>query len=189
MSADGPFPVQVLLSGCASFEDVQLFGSTLARRGKVVMTSSAGESGDRIEREILIDAPIERVWSLVSEPGWWIGDGDRSGQVVTREGDLIVVDDPRYGRYPVLPVSNDAPRYASYRGGDDPSQTPAEGTSTLVEFFLTEQGDATLLRVVESGFASLYPSAERRAAAVEDNIEGWEMQLGFAKRDAERASV
>jgi len=119
----------------------------------------------------------------------WIGDGDRSDQVVTREGDVTVVDDPRYGRYPVLPVSNDAPRYASYRGGDDPSQTPTEGTSTLVEFFLTEKDGGTLLRVVESGFASLYPSAERRAAAVEDNIEGWEMQLGFAKRDAERASV
>ena len=30
---------------------------------------------DRIEREIHVDAPIERVFALVSEPGWWIEDG------------------------------------------------------------------------------------------------------------------
>lgn len=149
--------------------------------------SSAGEVADRIEREILIDAPVEGVWRLVSEPGWWIGDGDRSGQIVTREGDLVVVDYPPYGRFPVLPVSTHAPHYAAYRASDDPSRTPAEATSTLVEFFLAEKEGGTLLRVVESGFASMYLSAERRAAAIEDNIEGWEMQLGFAKRDVERA--
>jgi uncharacterized protein YndB with AHSA1/START domain len=148
--------------------------------------SVGNESEDRIEREILIDAPIERVWRLVSEPGWWIGDGDRSAQVITREGDLVVVDDPRYGRWSVLPVSSEAPRHVSYRGGSLPGQAPAEGASTLVEFFLTEQGGGTLLRVVESGFASLDAPAERRAAAIEGNIEGWRLQLGFAKREAER---
>ena len=56
-----------------------------------------------------------------------------------------------------------------------------------MEFFLTEQGSGTLLRVVESGFASLSIPAERRWAAIEDNIEGWEQQLGYAKRDAESA--
>lgn len=147
---------------------------------------NAGENVDRIEREIVIDAPLGRVWGLVSEPGWWIGDGDRSGQTIIREGDLVIVEYPPYGRFPVLPVSIDAPRYVSYRSSDDPGRVPEEGTSTLVEFFLTAQGGGTLLRVVESGFASMYLSAERRAAAVEDNIEGWEQQLGFAKRDAER---
>ncbi len=45
------------------------------------------------------------------------------------------------------------------------------------------------MRVVESGFASLYPWAERRAVAIEDNTGCWEQQLGFAKRDAERVSA
>jgi uncharacterized protein YndB with AHSA1/START domain len=147
--------------------------------------SNAGEDADRIEREILIDAPIERVWALVSEPGWWIGDGDPSHRIVSEEGDLVVVDYPPHGRFPVLPVSSNAPRYVSYRSGDDAGRPLVEGTSTLVEFFLTEQEGGTLLRVVESGFALLYPSAERRAAAVDDNVRGWEMQLGVAKRDAE----
>jgi hypothetical protein len=54
-----------------------------------------------------------------------------------------------------------------------------------VEFFLTQHGGGTLLRVVESGFASLAVSAEQRAAAIVDNIGGWEQQLAFAKRDVE----
>ena len=147
---------------------------------------TAVEGADRIEREILIDASIERVWRLVSEPGWWIGDGDRSAQEISREGDLVIVDDPRYGRYLVLPVSTDAPHHVSYRSSPSSGQAPGEGTSTLVEFVLAEQGGGTLLRVIESGFAALALPAERRAAMLEDNIDGWEQQLGVAKRDAER---
>jgi uncharacterized protein YndB with AHSA1/START domain len=88
---------------------------------------SASECGARIEREIQIDAPIERVWSLVSEPGWWIGDGDPSSRVATREGDLVVVTTHPHGRFPVLPISAGPPQYASYRGSEDPTQTPAQG--------------------------------------------------------------
>ena len=143
-------------------------------------------SQDRIEREIQIDAPIERVFRLVSEPGWFIGDGEPGKTTTTREGDVFVVDFPPYGRFPILPVKSDAPHYVSFRGGDDPAQPLVEGTSTLVEFFLSERDGGTLLRVVETGFAALYPNAERRAAVYEGNIEGWEMQLAFAKRHAER---
>ncbi|KXF49789.1 hypothetical protein AXA44_23560 [Rhodococcus sp. SC4] len=143
-------------------------------------------SQDRIERAIQIDAPIERVFRLVSEPGWFIGDGEPGKTTTTREGDVFVVDFPPYGRFPILPVKSDAPHYVSFRGGDDPAQPLVEGTSTLVEFFLSERDGGTLLRVVETGFAALYPNAERRAAVYEGNIEGWEMQLAFAKRDAER---
>jgi uncharacterized protein YndB with AHSA1/START domain len=150
--------------------------------------SSAAEVTDRIEREILIDAPIETVWRLVSEPGWWIGDGDRSGHVVTRESELVFVDDPRYGRFPVLPVSSDAPHHASYRSAY-PGQDPREVATTLVEFFLTEKDGGTLLRVVESGFTALDQTDEERAKSIEGNTQGWEFQLGVAKRDSEPAGA
>ncbi|GAA2757401.1 hypothetical protein [Actinopolymorpha rutila] len=145
----------------------------------------AARSTDRIEREIMIDAPIERVWSLVSEPGWWIGDGDRSKQTVTREGDLVVVEFQPYGRFGVLPIAADAPAYVSFRGNADPGELPGEDNSTLVEFFLTEKDGGTLVRVVESGFDTMYPSPEGRADALRGNTQGWELQLGFAKRDTE----
>ena len=32
---------------------------------------------DRIERETLIEASVERVWSLVAEPGFWAADAGR----------------------------------------------------------------------------------------------------------------
>jgi uncharacterized protein YndB with AHSA1/START domain len=152
------------------------------------MTMSTSEvSTDRIEREIFIAAPVERVYRLVSEPGWFIGDGDPSARTIVREGDVYVVEYPPYGRFPVLPVRADAPHYVSFRGGDEPGAPLNEGNSTLVEFFLSEHRDGTMLRVVESGFDALYASAERRAAALDDNSRGWEMQLAIAKRDAERS--
>jgi len=77
------------------------------------------------------------VWDLVSQPGWWIGDGNPANRTIVQEGE-----------------------------------------STLVELFLTEQGGGTLLRVIESGFASLAIPAQDRESAVEDNINGWEQQLG-----------
>ena len=145
-----------------------------------------GNGHDRIEREILIDAPIELVWRLVSEPGWWIGDGDRSHQIVSHVGDLVAIDDPRYGRWSVLPVSSQAPHHVSYRWPVVAGQPLEPATSTLVEFFLSEHGDGTRLRVVESGFASLDLPVEGRVASVEGKTAGWRQQLDVVKRDAER---
>jgi uncharacterized protein YndB with AHSA1/START domain len=141
---------------------------------------------DRIEREIVIAAPINRVWGLVSVPGWWIGNGDRSQQGTSRDGEFVVVEDPTYGRFPILPVAAEPPRYAAFRGTFEPDKLPVEGASTLVEFFLTSTDDGTLLRVVESGFDSLDITEEKRASSIDGNTKGWEFQLGVAKRDSEQ---
>lgn len=134
---------------------------------------------DRIEREIRIDAPIERVFGLVSEPGWWIEDGPQRS--VTRQGDLTFVELPAHGMsFPVLPIAQDPPRYASFRSAY-PGMEPVEGTSTLVEFTLTEQDGGTLLRVVESGYDALTVPCDTAG-----NIEGWEQELRAAKQRAER---
>ena len=164
-----------------------MFNHRLHIPGDTGRSESVATEGDRSSARWRSTRPSSGL-AAVSEPGWWIG------TVIPPpgrhpEGDVVVVDYPPHGRFPVLPVAAEAPHYVSFRAGDDPGQTPAEGTATLVEFFLTEKDGGTLLRVVESGFASVYPSAERRAAAVRDNIGGWEMQLGFAKRDTERSST
>ncbi|GAA4237948.1 SRPBCC family protein [Actinomadura meridiana] len=146
---------------------------------------------DKIEREIVIDAPVNRVWSLVTEPGWWVGDGDRTGQRRRREGDLELVDDPKFGTFPVRVESVEPQRYASYRWASGfPGQTPAEDNSTLVEFWLSERDDGgTLLRVVESGFDSLAVTEEVRERSVEGNTEGWTGQLNILKTLAERVNT
>jgi len=131
---------------------------------------------DRIEREIHIDAPIERVFALVSEPGWWIEDGPE--RAVTREGDVTYVELPQHGRFPVVPISSDAPRHLAFRNAG-PDQQPGEGT--LVEFHLAECDGGTLLRVVESDLAAMGAPFD-----VAGNIEGWDTELAVAKRNAER---
>jgi uncharacterized protein YndB with AHSA1/START domain len=143
---------------------------------------------DKIEQEIDIAAPMDRVWRLVSEPGWWIGDGDRSGQTVHREGEFEIVADPRFGSYPVRVETVQPSTYVSYRWASGfPGENPREGNSTLVEFWLTERDGGTLLRVVESGFASLEIPDAKRAQAVNGNVKGWHQQLGILRRDAEPA--
>jgi uncharacterized protein YndB with AHSA1/START domain len=47
-------------------------------------------SEDRIERETLIAAPLERVWSLVAEPGFWVADKASLPGTVAREGESMV---------------------------------------------------------------------------------------------------
>ena len=48
---------------------------------------------DTIERSIAISAPVEKVWELVTEPGWWVPSDveiapDRTpGTVVIRESE------------------------------------------------------------------------------------------------------
>jgi len=134
---------------------------------------------DRIEREIHIEAPVAKVWTLVTRPGWWIGDGDPSVHTFTEHADHVVVHDPTYGDFPIHPAGSDEPHYVAFRS---PWDTEGE---TLVEFFLTAAGDGTHLRVVESGFAALKLTEAERDEAFEGNTKGWEAQLGHAKRMSE----
>jgi uncharacterized protein YndB with AHSA1/START domain len=160
---------------------------------------------DKIEREITINAPIERVWQLVSQPGWWIGDGDTSGQKRYKEGELEVVEDPRYGKFPLRVEGSEEFRYVAFRwisqatepdsgtpasAGAQGTVEPAKENSTLVEFWLSElSGGATLVRVVESGFSTLPGTDETRRRAFEGNTEGWRQQLDLLKSRAEHVAI
>jgi uncharacterized protein YndB with AHSA1/START domain len=143
---------------------------------------------DRIEREITIEAPVARVWALVTEPGWWIGDTDEDWPRQRHsQGDLEIIDHPRYGRFPVSVETVDPQRHVAFRWASTfPGQDPVEGNSTIVEFWLSEREEGgTLVRVVESGFASLDAPEEVRDQSYEGNVKGWEQELGFLKRHAQ----
>ncbi|MFS8096632.1 SRPBCC domain-containing protein [Lentzea alba] len=138
---------------------------------------------DRIERETLIEAPLERVWQLVTEPGWWVA-SEPSGTAV--EGETTLCKNEQYGDYPVR-VETVTPRtFVSYRWASAfEGQELRDGITTLVEFTLTPEGSGTRLRVVESGFASLAGSEELRAKAHEDNAGGWPQVFEAFKKKAE----
>jgi uncharacterized protein YndB with AHSA1/START domain len=116
---------------------------------------------DLIEREVLIEASRERVWAALT-------------------------DRVNHGTYPAVVNRAEQPSFLSYRRARDTGTEPAEGNSTLVEFDLTEVFAGTLVRVVETGFASLHATEAEQAKAVQDNTEGWQSDLAELKEHAER---
>lgn len=137
---------------------------------------------DQIERETVIAAPVERVWELITEPehvGRWFGDA--GAEIDLRPGGEMVIRWAEHGTtharvVAVEPHTRFAYRWAPFK--DPGGQEPAEGNSTLVEFTLAPQGDGTVLRVVESGFASLATTDEQRLSNHAGNTGGWRIELG-----------
>ncbi|MFB0631680.1 SRPBCC domain-containing protein [Streptomyces sp. AB3(2024)] len=145
---------------------------------------------DRIERETLIEAPLERVWSLVTEPGFWVAEPESVAGTVAREGESMLAKNPKYGDFPVRVEKVEPPTYVAYRWASAfPGEELRGDNTTLVEFTLTPEGDGTRLRVVESGFAGLAGAEEVRAKALEDNTGGWPQVLDAFKKRAEESSA
>jgi len=142
---------------------------------------------DRIEKQVEIDATAETVWSLVSQPGWFINDGAVVDHRIEDRGDHLVVTDPVHGSFVLRVVRLEAPRYAAFRWmGREDEQAP----STLTEFWIDDRPEGgVLLRVVESGLASLHDDLELRRATFEGNTKGWDIELGVARAWCSRASV
>jgi uncharacterized protein YndB with AHSA1/START domain len=140
-------------------------------------------STDRIERKILLKAPLARVWRALSDAGEF---GDWFG--VDFKGKSFVAGKPVKGQitYPgyehltmevfierVIPQRLLSWRWhpAAIDGGVDYSQEP----TTLVVFELAESDGAVLLSIVESGLDKI-PLA-RRATVFRLNTSGWEQQM------------
>ena len=147
-------------------------------------------SEDRIERETLIAASVERVWSLVAQPGFWVADKASLPGTVAEEGTSMVAKNAEYGDFPVRVEKVEPPTYLAYRWASAfPGEELREDNSTLVEFTLAAEGGKTRLRVVESGFAALAGSEELRRNAVKDNTGGWPQELDALKTRAEQSSM
>ncbi len=144
---------------------------------------------DAIEREIFIRAEIDHVWSLVSKVGFWVGD-DLLFDKDANEGELVVIDTANYGSFPVQVERLEAPRYAAYRWASGfPGANPTQGNSTLVEFTLVEQDGGVILRLKESGFASLAGVQAIRDSILDDNATGWSLQLERLCRVVDEVAV
>jgi uncharacterized protein YndB with AHSA1/START domain len=132
---------------------------------------------DRIEREILIDAPLDVVWTVVTEPehvGGWFGD---SATIDLRPGGEAVLTWDEHGSFRARVEKVEPPHTFSFRWARPAGAEPAAGNSTLVEFSLSEEGEGTRLRVVESGFAELDGSDDEKAKYAQENTRGWKAEL------------
>ena len=143
---------------------------------------------DTIERDIFIAAPVEKVWELVSVPGWWINDGTLDLDSVERlADDRAVVHHPDAGDLLVERLAADAPRTATFRwlvSGAEvrrPDAAQDQFLYTRVTFTLTPEPGGTRLAVTESGFATAAMEEKARRRAYAGNSEGWGIELGAAR--------
>jgi uncharacterized protein YndB with AHSA1/START domain len=132
---------------------------------------------DRIDRSIEIDAPPERVWDLVTRPGWWINEGEVDPDPDVRiEGSTTVLSHPKYGEFRMETVEARPPSYVAYRWHE-----PDQDASTLVEFRIEPRDGGVTLYVAESGFSQLGRPREEWLRRREGNDSGWLEELGAAK--------
>jgi uncharacterized protein YndB with AHSA1/START domain len=148
---------------------------------------------DTIEREITIDAPVDRVWALVTAGehlGRWFADA--GADVDLRPGGGLELRWNEHGTSHGRIEAVEPPRRLAFRWApfkDPGGVEPTDGNSTLVEFTLREEGDGTRLRVVESGFATLDCSDEQRRHNLGSNTDGWRMELDELREYAARVST
>ncbi len=145
-------------------------------------------SSNRIEKEVVLTASLDRVWRAISnsdEFGQWFGvrfDGPFvEGQSVigvitptTVDDEVAKSQEPYAGEADTWQIVAVEPqRRFAFRWHPYPPEDKSDPT-TLVEFTLEETADGVLLRIVESGFDAI--PAERRVSAFEGNSEGWAAQ-------------
>lgn len=132
----------------------------------------------QIEREILIDAPVDVVWAVVTEPehisGWF---SDRVELELRPGGALVLHWDGSHsvqGRVERV----EPPYFFSFHWVVGHGSALAEGNATLVEFSLAPEGDGTRLKVVEGGFRDLAVDDDLRRQRFDGHRDGWAKELG-----------
>lgn len=144
---------------------------------------------DTIEREIIIDAPVARVWdalTVADQIAGWFGD---SAEIDLRPGGSATFRWQEHGAFPIAIERVEPHRFFSWRWSQEVNTAPQSGKSTLVEFTLTPEGSQTRLRVVESGFASLDMPAEEQTRNWEMNTQGWHDELNELRDFVQRVAV
>jgi uncharacterized protein YndB with AHSA1/START domain len=137
---------------------------------------------DAISKEILIDAPLETVYRVITEPeqiSQWFSDAAELDPRPGGEGRLTFEDRATNQRMAVrLRVeAAEPPHRLAFRWDYPEGEQPHAGNAPLVEFTLTAEGTGTLLRVTESGFATLHRPEQDKAAYIDIHDKGWDVHL------------
>lgn len=151
------------------------------------------DSTDRIVKQTLLKAPLERVWRAISDPkqfGTWFGaefdgafaPGARlTGRITPTQVDADVAEmqKPYAGTPFEITIEKIEPmRLFSLRwhpNAVEPGADYSKEPTTLVVFELKEVEGGTQLTLTESGYDQI-PLA-RRAEAFKSNEQGWEAQM------------
>ena len=133
-----------------------------------------------IEREILIEAPVDVVWRTITKPEQitrWFADRVELDARPGGEGTLVF--DEMANTAPIVVEAMDPPHRFTFRWAHPDGQAPAPGNSVLVELTLTVEGDErTRLRVTETGLDTIGWSDDDKTRYVDEHRTGWDLHLG-----------
>jgi uncharacterized protein YndB with AHSA1/START domain len=150
-------------------------------------------SSDRIEKQVVLQAPVKRVWRALTDAqefgGWFgikLGGPFAPGARMTGQ-----VTHPGYEHITMnITIEKMEPeRIFSWRWNPHPIEPGRDYSSeapTLVVFELQEVAGGTLLKVTESGFDRIPP--DRRAQAYRGNEGGWEQQMRLIEKHVSAAT-
>ena len=129
----------------------------------------------QIEHNIWIQAPIERVWHMVTQPqhvsAWYAFDG---AEIDLQVGGRLVFTWKAHGSFRGRVERVEPPYLFAFRFvGHVADVAPEPGNSTLVEITLTRENDGTRVHVTESGFDQLSSPDEDGIAKARISLEGW----------------
>jgi uncharacterized protein YndB with AHSA1/START domain len=161
-----------------------------------------GTTSDRIEKKVLLRAPLGRVWRALADArefGGWFGakiPGEFApgvhvrGEIVPTTADASVAEaqKPYAGKPFEITIDRMEPeRLFSFRWHPfavDPAVDYSSEPTTLVVFELQAVPEGTLVTIVESGFDRI--PLERRAKAFSMNEGGWQMVLTLMEKHVAR---
>jgi uncharacterized protein YndB with AHSA1/START domain len=137
---------------------------------------------DRIEKQILLRAPLARVWRALTDSAefgqWFRVKFDGPFVVGKAARGRVTYPGWEHVHFEAQIERMDAEKLFSFRwhpAAIDPKVDYSKEPATLVEFRLEPQPEGTRLTVVESGFDLLPPG--RRDEAFRMNEGGWKVQI------------
>jgi uncharacterized protein YndB with AHSA1/START domain len=133
---------------------------------------------NQVERETLIDAPLEVVWGVVTEPAQITRWFTAAAELDLRPGGHGVLSWENHGPVHLRVERVERPHLFSFRWMYPEGSEPQEGNSMLVEFTLSDEDGKTRLRVVESGLAAVDWADGEKANYLDSHTRGWERHLG-----------
>lgn len=141
---------------------------------------------DHIERDMLIEAPIDYVWRALTDPEQLMEWFPNEATLDLRPGgkgkyvwfDRAAVAE-KQGTAAWLQVESvDEPTLFSFRWGHPEGELATPHNSLLVAFTLSEESEAlTRLRLVESGVRGLQWSDDQKTEYIADHELGWDKHL------------
>ena len=132
----------------------------------------------QIEREILIDAPVDVVWRIITEPEQIAQWFSQEAELETRPGGRGRLRFPSGQSYQLQIESLEPPHRFAFRWVQPEGSVVRADNSLLVEFTLLPEAGATRLLVVESGFDAIDWSDPKKSKYVDEHSGGWSRALG-----------